>query len=42
LRILNIENLRDKLVGIRYSRRDELKPAVVWDVLGVRAMLGLV
>ena len=34
LRIRNTENVRDKVVGIILRRRDQLKPDVVWDVLG--------
>jgi hypothetical protein len=34
LRIRNSENLQDKVVGIRLRRRDQLKPDMVWDVLG--------
>jgi hypothetical protein len=34
LRIHNTENVQDKVVGISLRRRDQLKPDVVWDVLG--------
>jgi hypothetical protein len=34
LRIRNTENLQDKVVGISLRRRDQLKPDVVWSVLG--------
>jgi len=34
LRIRNTENLQDKVVGISLRRRDQLKPDVVWAVLG--------
>ena len=34
LRIRNTENVEDKVVGISLRRRDQLKPDVVWDVLG--------
>jgi hypothetical protein len=34
LRIRNTENVQDKVVGISLRRRDQLKPDVVWDVLG--------
>ena len=34
LRIRNTENMQDKVVGISLRRRDQLKPYVVWDVLG--------
>ena len=34
LRIRNTENVQDKVVGISLSRRDQLKPDVVWGVLG--------
>ena len=34
LRIRNTENVQDKLVGISFRRRDQLKPYVVWGVLG--------
>ena len=34
LRIRNTENVQDKLVGISLRRRDQLKPDVVWSVLG--------
>jgi hypothetical protein len=34
LRIRNTENVEDKLLGISLLRRDQLKPDVVWDVLG--------
>ena len=33
LRIRNTENVQDKVVGISFRRRDELKPDVVWGVL---------
>ena len=33
-RIRNTENVEDKLVGISLRRRDQLKPEVVWAVLG--------
>jgi hypothetical protein len=32
--ICNTENVKDKVVGISLRRRDQLKPDVVWDVLG--------
>jgi hypothetical protein len=31
LRIRNTENVRDKVFGISFRRRDQLKPGVVWD-----------
>jgi len=34
LRIRNIENVQDKMVGIRLRRRDQFKADVVWSVLG--------
>jgi len=34
LRIRNTENVQDKVVGISLRRRDQLKPDVVWGVLG--------
>jgi len=34
LRIRNTENVQDKVVGIRFRRRDQLKPNVIWSVLG--------
>jgi hypothetical protein len=34
LTIRNTENVKDKVVGISLRRRDQLKPDVVWDVLG--------
>jgi hypothetical protein len=34
LRIRNTENVEDKVVGISIRRRDQLKPDVVWEVLG--------
>ena len=34
LRIRNTENVQDKMVGISFRRRDQLKTAVVWGVLG--------
>jgi hypothetical protein len=34
LRIRSTENVQDKFVGIRLRRRDQIKPVVVWDVLG--------
>jgi len=34
LRIRNIENVEDKVVGISLRRRDQLKTDVVWAVLG--------
>jgi len=34
LRIPNTENVQDKVVGISLRRRDQLKPDVVWAVLG--------
>ena len=34
LRIRNTENVQDKVVGISLRRRDQLKPNVVWAVLG--------
>ena len=33
LRIRNTENMQNKVVGISFRRRDQLKPDVVWDVL---------
>jgi hypothetical protein len=32
--ICNTENLQDKAIGINLRRRDQLKPDVVWSVLG--------
>ena len=34
LRMRNTENVQDKVVGISLRRRDQLKPDVVWVVLG--------
>jgi hypothetical protein len=34
LRIRNTENLQDKVIGISLRRLDQLKPDVVWSVLG--------
>ena len=34
LRIHNSENMEDEVVGISLCRRDQLKPDVVWAVLG--------
>jgi hypothetical protein len=34
LGIYNTENVEDKVVGISLCRRDQLKPDVVWSVLG--------
>ena len=34
LRIGNTENVQDKVVGISFHRRDQLKSDVVWSVLG--------
>jgi hypothetical protein len=34
LSIRNTENLQDKVVGISLRRRDQLKPDVVWSVVG--------
>jgi len=34
LRIRNTENVQDKVVGISFRRRDQLKPDVVWSILG--------
>jgi hypothetical protein len=34
LRIRNTENLQDKAIGISLRRRDQLKPDMVWSVLG--------
>ena len=34
LRIRNTENVQDKVVGISLRRRDQLKPDVIWAVLG--------
>ena len=34
LRIRNTENAEDKVVGISFRRRDQLKPDVVWAVVG--------
>jgi len=34
LRICNIENVQDKVVGISLRRRDQFKADVVWSVLG--------
>jgi hypothetical protein len=34
LRIRNTENVQDKMVGISLRRRDQLKPDVLWSVLG--------
>jgi hypothetical protein len=44
LTIRNTENVEDKVIGISLRRRDQLKPDVVWQVLGrlSRALLGLV
>ena len=35
LRIRNIENVQDKVVGISLRRRDQLKADVAWSVLGL-------
>ena len=34
LRISNTENVQDKVVGISFRRHDQLKPDVLWGVLG--------
>ena len=34
LRIRNTDNVQDKVVVISFRRRDQLKPDVVWSVLG--------
>jgi len=34
LRIRNTENFQDKVMGISFRSRDQLKPDVVWSVLG--------
>ena len=34
LRIRNTENVQDKVVGISFRRREQLKPDVVWSILG--------
>jgi hypothetical protein len=34
IKVRNTENLRDKVVGISFRRRAQLKPDVVWGVLG--------
>jgi len=34
LKIRNTENVQDMVVGISLRRRDQLKPVVVWSVLG--------
>ena len=34
MRIRNTENVQDKFVGISLRRRDQLKPDMVWGVLG--------
>jgi hypothetical protein len=34
LKIRNTENVEDKVMGLSIRRRDQLKPDVVWDVLG--------
>jgi len=34
LRIRNTDNVHDKVVGNSFRRRDQLKPDVVWSVLG--------
>ena len=34
LRIRKTENVQDKVVGISFRRHDQLKPDVVWGVLG--------
>ena len=34
LRIRNTDNVQDKVVGISFRRREQLKPDLVWDVLG--------
>ena len=34
LKIRNTENVQVKVVGISFRRRDQLKPDVVWSVLG--------
>ena len=33
VRIRNIENVQDKVVGISFRRRDQLKPDLIWAVL---------
>jgi len=33
LRIRNTDNVQDKVVGIRFRRRGQLKPYVVWSIL---------
>jgi hypothetical protein len=32
LRILNTENVQDKVVGIIFRRRDQLKPDLAWEI----------
>jgi len=34
IRIRNTENVQDKVVGIRFRRREQLKPDVVWGIFG--------
>ena len=34
LRIRNTDNVQGKVLSISFQRRDQLKPDVVWDVLG--------
>jgi hypothetical protein len=34
LTVRNTENVKDKVDGISLRRHDQLKPEVVWDVLG--------
>ena len=34
LRIRNTENVQDKVLGLSFLRRDQLKPDVVWGMLG--------
>jgi len=45
LRIRNTENVKNKVVGITLRCRDQLKPDVVWAVLGkviqINARIGL-
>ena len=33
VRIRNTENLQDKLLGISFRRRDQMKPDLIWAVL---------
>ena len=33
VRIRNTENVQDKVVGISYKRRDQMKPDLIWAVL---------